>query len=119
VSVFRWRLGRLGFARPGYDRRSAIGGWRHLWWRFWWELRPAGRRLAVLEPPPFRLVEPPEYRVPKGRVMHWSATPDGMAVCGAESGDGFYWTRELAAATCSECRRIGGPIELKHRLNSR
>jgi hypothetical protein len=111
-SPFLFRIWRLGFVR--YSGMANIGGWRPLFWRFWWDLRiplPAGRYATKSNVKDFLAV--PE-------TLHWrpvGARAFDEHFCGASNTE--PWTIVLISVTCLRCIEMAEPLVTQYKTNTR
>lgn len=108
MSAFVFQFWRIGFVR----KDVIPGGWRKLFWRFYWLLPPSRPRRRTDE------VTQLEIKVPNDlRVLHWSPDLTGLPYCGARGG--APWTTDFDTVSCEPCRTLGRPVVLQYRANTR
>lgn len=113
IKFWWFRVWRLAMASA---KRGPVGGWRRLWWCFWWNLRPAMPEPLLREPGPS-----PLPRQPTDPPIHVLAYPDTVMLCGLSStgNRGLSWTADWRFATCEACRARGSWVELSYRVSTR
>jgi hypothetical protein len=105
TSPWLLRIGRLALARHRFE---ALGGWRRLWWRFWWDVsaKPLPP-LVVTRLTTRELLRPPQ-------VLHWRPINHMFQAhyCGAN--ERAPWTYLFETVTCPDCLAAAEPLVIKH-----
>jgi hypothetical protein len=107
MTPWLFRVGRLGVAR---ERRAAIEGWRHFWWRLWWRTEH-----VTLVVPPRPAHAPDVFFSPP--ILHFVLMPDYRLACGASLRQPY--TIEIEAVTCPACRQQGERMTLEWMVRNR
>lgn len=111
MNLWLIKLWRLGLTRDG--GHVAIGGWRKLWWRVWWDMRiPDAPGIQAVKPDTWNLLRPPP-------VLHYRPTYHEYLVhfCGADPK--APWTNVFETVTCPACQEKAGPVVLQYRTHYR
>jgi hypothetical protein len=108
TSPWLLRIGKLALARHRFE---ALGGWRRLFWRFWWDVSPkVPPPLTITRPSTRELLRPPP-------VLHWRPIDHAFQAhyCGAP--ERAPWTYLFETVTCPACKEAAEPLFIK-RLTS-